>query len=43
MPAWYVEISWEAEKDLANLGGFDRIRIIQKFTKIDLDFWVRVW
>ena len=38
MPAWCVEISWEAEKDLANLGGFDRTRIIQKLEWLGKNF-----
>ncbi|HEY4496209.1 MAG TPA: type II toxin-antitoxin system RelE/ParE family toxin [Candidatus Paceibacterota bacterium] len=38
MPVWYVEISWEAEKDLANLGGFDRTRIIQKLEWLGKNF-----
>ena len=38
MLTWKVEISWEAEKDLDNLGGFDQIRIIQKLEWLGENF-----
>ncbi|MFA6273264.1 MAG: type II toxin-antitoxin system RelE/ParE family toxin [Candidatus Paceibacterota bacterium] len=38
MLTWYVEISQEAEKDLAHLGDFDRLRIIEKLVWLEKNF-----